>query len=453
MAGAIPGPRAERDAIGAIRRAAQPLIGDRRDYDALIDLIGDARIVLLGEASHGTHEFYAERARITKRLIAEHGFSGMAIEGDWPDAHRVSRYIQGADEDEDAEQALRGFRRFPAWMWRNADVVDLVGWLRAHNDDLPEGARKAGFYGLDLYSLGSSMAAVIAYLDDHDPDAAVRARNRYECLQPFAGESAAYGQAVLAGVSDPCRRQVTEQLVELRRSAGDYLRHDGTMAEDEQFFAEQNAAVVLNAEEYYRSMFGDRAGSWNLRDRHMADTLDQLLAHLDRHGGTARLVVWAHNSHVGDARATEMSRRGELNIGQLLRERHGRDVVNVGFTTNSGTVTAADDWNAPATRKQVRPALPESHEALLHATGLPAFLLCPLAAGDSGTALHEARLERAIGVIYRPQTERQSHYFGASATRQFDALVYIDHTRAVEPLEPSPRWQRGEPPETYPTAL
>lgn len=453
MGGSLQRPPAEPAALRAIRNDAQPLIGDGRDYDALVELIGDARIVLLGEASHGTHEFYAERARITKRLITEHGFAGMAIEGDWPDAHRVSRYIRGAQEDADAEEALRGFQRFPSWMWRNADVLELVGWLRAHNDDLPEGARKVGFYGLDLYSLGSSMEAVIAYLDEQDPDAADRARRRYECLRPFVGESAAYGQAVLAGVSDPCRRQVMEQLVELRRSAGDYLRRDGVVAEDEQFFAEQNAAVVLNAEEYYRSMFGDRAGSWNLRDRHMADTLDQLLAHLDRHGGTARVVVWAHNSHVGDARATEMSRRGELNIGQLTRERHGPDVVSVGFTTYSGTVTAADDWDAPAKRKQVRNALPESHEALLHAAGIPAFLLCPLASGDSGSLLHETRLERAIGVIYRPQTERQSHYFGASASRQFDALVHIDHTRAVEPLERSPRWRQGEPPETYPTAL
>jgi erythromycin esterase-like protein len=225
------------------------------------------------------------------------------------------------------------------------------------------------------------MEAVIAYLDEQDADAATRARARYECLQPYVGESAAYGQAVLTGVSEPCRRRVIEQLVELRRSAGEYLLRDGLAAEDEQFVAEQNAAVVTNAEEYYRTMFGDRAGSWNLRDRHMADTLDQLLAHLDRHGGTTRVVVWAHNSHVGDARATEMNQRGELNIGQLMRERHGRDVVNVGFTTYAGTVTAASDWGEPAERKHVRRALPGSYEALLHATRIPAFLLAPLAAG------------------------------------------------------------------------
>ncbi len=453
MAAPLALPLGESAVLDALRREAHPLTGDHRDYDALLALIGDARIVLLGEASHGTHEFYRERARITKRLIVELGFTALAIEGDWPDAHRVNRYINGAREDGDAEEALRGFRRFPTWMWRNADVLDLVGWLRAHNDGLPRGARKTGFYGLDLYSLGASMEAVVGYLDAQDPTAAARARARYECLQPYAGESASYGQAVLLGVSEPCRRRVIEQLVELRHSAGAYLRRDGLAAEDEQFFAEQNAVVVANAEEYYRTMFGDQAGSWNMRDRHMADTLDQLVAHLDRHGGTARVVVWAHNSHVGDARSTEMAQRGELNIGQLMRERHRRDVVNVGFTTYTGTVTAASEWGAPAERKRVRHALPESYEALLHATHIPAFLLCPLAAGDSGRALREPRLERAIGVIYRPETERQSHWFAARAAQQFDALVHIDSTRAVEPLERSSTWELGEPPETYPSAL
>ena len=446
-------PLGEREVLEALRREAHPLTGDHRDYDALLALVGDARIVLLGEASHGTHEFYRERARITKRLIAEHGFTAVAVEGDWPDAYRVNRYIRGAREDADAEEALRGFRRFPTWMWRNADVLDMVGWLRDHNDRFDRDARRVGFYGLDLYSLGASMESVIAYLDRQDPAAAARARQRYECLQPYGAQSTEYGRAVLLGVGEPCRRRVIEQLVELRRRAGDYLRRDGLAAEDEYFFAEQNAAVVANAEEYYRTMFGDHAGSWNLRDRHMADTLDQLFAHLDRHGGTARVVVWEHNSHIGDARATEMGARGELNIGQLMRERHGRDAVNVGFTTYTGTVTAASEWGERAERKHVRPALPDSYEALLHATQIPAFLLCPLAAGDVGRTLREPRLERAIGVIYRPQTERQSHWFAASVAHQFDALVHIDHTRAVEPLERTQTWELGEPPETYPTAL
>lgn len=446
-------PLGERAAVEAIRREAHPLTGDHRDYDALIARAADARIVLLGEGSHGTHEFYRERARITQRLITELGFTAVAIEGDWPDAHRVNRYVRGDRSDHDAEEALRGFGRFPTWMWRNADVLDFVGWLRAHNDRLGDAASKAGFYGLDLYSLTASMEAVVAYLDEQDPPAAARARARYECLQPFAGESSAYGESVLMGVSEPCRRSVIEQLVELRRRAGEYLMDDGMAVEDEYFFAEQNAAIVANAEEYYRTMFADRTGSWNLRDRHMADTLDHLVAHLDRHGGTSRVVVWAHNSHVGDARSTEVAQRGELNIGQLMRERHGRDVLSVGFTTYAGTVTAASDWGEPAERKQVRRALPGSYEALLHSTHQPAFMLCPLQAGDSGSALAEPRLERAIGVIYRPQTERQSHYFAASVARQFDALVHIDQTRAVEPLERNRMWEHGEPPETYPSAL
>ena len=446
-------PLGERAVVEAVRLDARPLTGAPSDYDALLAMVGDARIVLLGEASHGTHEFYRERARVTKRLVTELGFTAVTIEGDWPDAYRVNRYVRGAREDPDAEEALRGFRRFPTWMWRNADVLDFVGWLLAHNDPRAHGTGKVGFYGLDLYSLGASMEAVIGYLDEQDPAAAQRARQRYACLQPYSGESSTYGQAILHGVGEPCRRGVIEQLVELRRRAGDYLRRDGLAAEDEYFFAEQNAAVVTNAEEYYRTAFGGAAASWNLRDRHMADTLDQLVAHLDRHGATSRVVVWEHNSHIGDARSTEMAGRGELNIGQLMRERHGREAVLVGFTTYTGSVTAASEWGAPAERMRVRPALPGSYEALFHATEIPAFLLCPLGGGHCGRALREPRLERAIGVIYRPQTERQSHWFAANVAAQFDALVHLDVTRAVEPLERTQSWDVGELPETYPSSL
>jgi erythromycin esterase-like protein len=446
-------PVGESGALEAIRLDARPLEGGESDYDALLELVGDARLVLLGEASHGTHEFYRERARITKRLIDELGFTAVAVEGDWPDADRVSRYVQGAGDDGDAEEALRGFRRFPTWMWRNAEVLDFVGWLRSHNEQLAATQRGVGFYGLDLYSLGASMEAVVAYLEEVDPAAAWRARRRYECLHPFSQDSAGYGQAVLLGVSEPCRRRVLEQLVELRRHAGNYLSSDGLVAEDRYFLAEQNATVVAVAEEYYRTMFGGPAPSWNLRDRHMADTLDQLQVHLARHGDAGKIVVWEHNSHVGDARSTEMAQRGELNLGQLMRERHGADAVLVGFTTYTGTVTAASEWGGEAERKRVSPALPDSYEALLHATGIPAFLLCPLSTSGSGRALREPRLERAIGVIYRPETERSSHWFAACASQQFDALLHIDVTRAVEPLERTGTWELGEPPETYPTAL
>lgn len=448
--------REHRDALGrvsALRGSAVPIRGDDADYDPLIEQIGDARIVLLGEASHGTHEFYRERARITKRLIGEFGFSAVAIEGDWPDAYRVHRFVSGRGDDASAEQALRGFKRFPTWMWRNAEMLDFVGWLRAHNDRRPAGTPAAGIYGLDLYSLSASMEAVISYLDANDPEAAARARRRYECLQPFSGESSDYGKAVLLGASESCRRHVLEELLELRRRAGEYLRRDGAVLEDAYFAAEQNALLVADAEEYYRTMFGDAASSWNLRDRHMAETLDHLVAHLDRQNSGSRVVVWEHNSHVGDARATDRAARGELTLGQLMRERHPGEVISVGMTTFAGTVTAASGWGAPAEHMSVRPAIPESYEALLHAVGLPAFLLCSLSEGVPAEVLHEPRLERAIGVIYRPDTERQSHYFGAAITRQFDALLHIDATRAVEPLEVSQEWALTEPPETYPSAL
>jgi erythromycin esterase-like protein len=305
------------DSERTLQREAQPLTGSDRDYDGLLQLIGDAGVVLLGEASHGTHEFYRERARITRRLIEELGFRGVAVEADWPDAYRVNRYVHGASEDADAEEALRGFRRFPTWMWRNADVLDFVGWLRAHNEESGF-EHGAGFYGLDLYSLYASVAEVIAYLERVDPPAAERARERYACFEPFGSEQA-YGRAAGLGISDSCREGAIAQLTELQRLGDAYLRRDGIAAEDEQFYAEQNARLVADAEEYYRAMFDDPAGSWNLRDQHMADTLARLVDYLGRHGEPARLVVWEHNSHIGDARVTEMSRRGELNVGQLAR--------------------------------------------------------------------------------------------------------------------------------------
>ena len=441
------------EAAVTLRSEAQPLTGAPGDHDALLDRIGDARVVLLGEASHGSHEFYAERARITRRLIEERGFTAVAIEGDWPDAYRVNRYVRGAGRDRDAEEALRGFRRFPTWMWRNADVLDLVGWLRAHNDGIDQASRRVGFYGLDLYSLYESIEAVIGHLDRVDPAAAERARERYSCFGQYGAESQAYGRAVTLGVSEPCRREAVAQLVDLRRRAAGDLERDGFDVEDEVLFAEENARAVVDAEEYYRSMFGDPAASWNLRDRHMADTLDHLLAHLDRHVGDGRVVVWAHNSHVGDARATEMGDRGDLTLGRLARERQGRDAVLVGFTTHDGTVTAATHWGGAALRRQVRPGLQGSLEALLHAVRLPAFTLIVEPGGVCAHVLDRVRIARAIGVIYRPETERQSHYFTARSAAQFDVLVHIDRTRAVEPLERGADWLTGEPPATYPTAL
>ncbi len=431
---------------------AHPLRGAAQDFDPLIELAEDARIVLIGEATHGTHEFYRQRAQLTKRLILEKGFVAVAAEADWPDAYRVNRYVRGIGHDSEAEESLRGFKRFPAWMWRNADVLDFVGWLREHNDEL-DASEKVGFYGLDLYSLHASIEAVLQYLEKTDPEAAKRARYRYACFEHFGEDPQAYGYAASFGLSPNCEREVIEQLLEMRDRRRDLLKRDGLAVEDELFEAEQNARVVKNAEEYYRAMFLGRVSSWNLRDTHMADTLDALLAHLDRRVGKAKVVVWAHNSHVGDARATQMGEAGELNIGQLARERHPGEARLIGFSTYHGTVTAASDWGGPAERKRIRPALPGSYEELFHQAGTPAFLLVLRDLGEAAGALREPRLQRAIGVIYLPETERASHYFHARLPEQFDAILHIDKTRALEPLERTSEWERGELPETYPVGV
>jgi erythromycin esterase-like protein/predicted phosphoribosyltransferase len=437
----------------AVIRMSAALVEDGVPPDeALFGLIGDARLVLIGEASHGTHDFYAARAQMTRRLIEQRGFCGVAVEADWPDAYRVNRFVRGRSEDVTAEEALRGFERFPTWMWRNTAVLDFVGWLRERNDRVGDEPRKAGFYGLDLYSLRRSMEEVISFLERVDPEAAARAKERYSCFDHVSGDDGqSYGFAAAFGAGESCEREVIDQLVDLQRHAPEYAKRDGLLAEDEAFYAERNAVTVRSAEKYYREMFGGQVASWNLRDRHMVDTLEALADHLGRvRGEPAKIVVWAHNSHQGDARATEMGSRGELNVGQLVRERHPGQCRLIGFTTYTGTVTAADDWDAPADRKVGRPALPKSVEELFHQVGSKEFLLWFDLAPSAAEVLHGARLERAIGVVYRPQTERQSHYFQARLADQFDAVIHIDETRAVEPLERTARWERGEAPETYP---
>ncbi|MDB6123725.1 MAG: hypothetical protein JWQ71_2718 [Pedosphaera sp.] len=440
--------------VDMVREAAQPMTGTAADYDSLLELIGDARFVLLGEASHGTHEFYRARADITKRLINEKGFTAIAVEADWPDAYRVDRYIRNMSEDEEAVDALGNFKRFPTWMWRNADVLDLVGWLRAHNDQTESENARVGFYGMDLYSLHASMRAVLDYLDRVDPDAAKRARYRYSCFEDYGENPQAYGYTASYNINESCRQEVVNQLVELRRRAAEYAQRDGQIAADEYFFAEQNARLVKNAEEYYRVMFQGHVESWNLRDRHMAETLESLVSHLEKQVPHPKIVVWAHNSHLGDARATQMGARGEWNVGQLVRERYGKESVLVGFTTYDGTVTAASEWDEPAERKRVRPALRGSYELLFHETGIPRFCLPLRPESEAKHGLEEPRLERAIGVIYRPESERMSHYFHARLPEQFDAVLHFDQTRAVEPLERTAEWHAGEPAEdTYPFGL
>jgi erythromycin esterase-like protein len=441
------------DLVAAAKASAVTISSGPAAYDALIDRIRVARIVLIGEASHGTHEFYAERAAITRRLIDEHGFTAVAVEADWPDAYRVNSFVRGRGSDGSAEEALGGFKRFPTWMWRNVDVAEFVEWLHARNARQSSTRQHAGFYGLDLYSLFTSMEAVVEYLDKVDPDAARRARARYACFEHFAQDTQAYGYAAVAGMAESCEDKVVEQLIELRRRAAEYASRDGRVAEDEYFYAEQNARLALNAERYYRAMFRGRASSWNLRDTHMADTLDALIRHLDAPGQPAKVVLWAHNSHLGDARATEMGVQGEINVGQLVRERHPGDSISIGFTTFDGTVTAASEWDAPGERKRVRPGLPGGIEEILHRTGRPHFFLSFDDTRLSG--FDTPLLERAIGVIYLPQTERRSHYFHAQVADQFDVVIHVDRTEALQPLEPSTEWTTPslEPPETYPSAL
>ena len=436
-----------------VRAAAHPITGAGADYDLLLEFIGGARLVLLGEASHGTHEFYRQRAQITKRLIQEKGFTAVAVEADWPDAYRVNRYVRGQSTDADAVEALAGFKRFPAWMWRNADVLDFIGWLRAYNDSLPAGAATAGFYGLDLYSLHASIEAVLNYLDKVDPEGAQRARHRYSCFEHFGQDPQEYGYAAGLGLSHTCESEVISQLIDLQKRAREYALRDGRVAADDFFYAEQNARLVKNAEQYYRTMFRGRASSWNLRDMHMAETLDSLLEHFARQGPEAKIVLWAHNSHLGDARATQMGRSGEWNVGQLVRQKHGRDCVLIGFTTYTGTVTAASNWGGPAERKRVRPAMPSSYESLFHDAGIPAFLLTLPPATHVAKGLREPMLERAIGVIYLPESELASHYFHARLSDQFDAVIHFDQTRAVEPLERTGEWEVGEPAETFPSGV
>jgi erythromycin esterase-like protein len=420
---------ATRDGLVAgLRAAALPITGKDNDYDALMKQVGDARVVMLGESTHGTAEFYRERMHITQRLIRDKGFSAVVIEGDWPDAYRVNQYIRGVGRDTNATQALSGFTRFPHWMWRNTNVRDLVQWLRAHNTALPVVAPRVGFYGMDLYSLPGSTNAVVQHLEKLQPQVAARARERYQGFARFRDKPEMYGIAAISPDQSQ-QRPAQEQFEELQR-----LHKPQKTQREEWFSALQNARVVKNAEEYYRVSYRGGESSWNLRDRHMADTLDALLEHLSTPGKPAKLIVWAHNSHVGDARHTTMGESGEWTVGQLMRQRHPRQTFLLGFTTYTGTTMAAVEWDQPGQVQRVRPALPGSFAALFHDTGIKSFLLPLQGQSDLVLSMGEPRLERAIGVVYLPQTERESHYFQARMSKQFDAVIHWDVTSAVKPL-------------------
>lgn len=437
-------------AVDAVRGAALWFEPGADGLAPLVEAIGDARLVLIGEASHGTDEFYRIRADLTAALVQQKSFNIVAVEADWPDAYRANRWVRGASNDPDAPTALRDFTRFPTWMWRNEVVVEFLNWLRDFNSSRAY-ADRVGFYGLDLYSLHASVAAVLQYLRGVDPEAARRARERYACFEQFGADVHGYGYATTLGLSRSCEAEVVAQLVDLRRQAGEYASRDGVVAEDEYFFAEQNARLVQSAEQYYRAMFGGRVESWNVRDTHMMETLDTLIEWVGARSGQAKAVVWAHNSHLGDARATQMADWGELNLGQLVRQKHARDAYLLGFTTHTGTVTAARDWDEPAERRAVAPSLPDSYERLFHDVGLERFFV-RMDEDPVRRVLMGPLLERAIGVVYRPDTERASHYFRATLPEQFDGVIHVDTTTALAPLE---RWSRAEAdlPETYPTGV
>jgi protein-L-isoaspartate(D-aspartate) O-methyltransferase len=411
------------------------------NLEPLLRRIGDSRIVLLGEATHGTSEFYRMRERISRELIEKKGFSFIAIEGDWPDAARIDHYVRHAQYPPSEWTA---FARFPMWMWRNREVRDFVDWLRVRNAGVEVGERVA-FHGLDLYSLYNSIRSVLNYLDDIDPRTAQVARLRYGCLTPWQADPATYGQATLTGAYETCEREVVSMLTDLMQKRRAYAEHDGERFLD----AVQNARLIANAEVYYRTMYYGSRSSWNLRDSHMFETLKELL---NFHGAGSRGIVWAHNSHVGDAAATEMSLRGEYNIGHLCRQEFGKAAYLVGFGTHSGTVAAASNWDEPMEVKTVRPSLAGSYERLCHEAGNACFML-PLrdrAAPDVIEGLMKPQLERAIGVIYRPETELQSHYFQAILPRQFDEYIWFDETRAVTPLKTE---ELEGVPDTYPFGL
>jgi protein-L-isoaspartate(D-aspartate) O-methyltransferase len=419
--------RGDESLIKSITDAIEPFRSvETVDLRPLLERVGDARIVLLGEATHGTSEFYRMRERISRELIVQKGFRFVAIEGDWPDATRVDNYVRHLEY---SPSEWTAFARFPTWMWRNDEVRDFVDWLREHNAPAKPATRVA-FHGLDLYSLYVSIRSVLNYLDRVEPEAAKIARQRYGCLTPWQGDPAAYGHAALTGAYHTCEQHVVRALKDLLENRVAYAERDG-----ERFFdAVQNARLVANAERYYRIMYYGSRASWNLRDEHMFTTLKNLLTF---YGPDSKAIVWAHNSHVGDSAATEMASRGEHNIGHLCRQEFGDDAYLIGFGTNSGTVAAASEWDGPMEIKKVQPALPKSYERLFHAAGHARFTLglrdrsALTGAGGLGKPL----LERAIGVIYRPESERASHYFEAVLPRQFDEYIWFDHTRAVTPID------------------
>lgn len=426
--------------IDVIHDAAVPITNSKEKYASLLEQIGDARFVLIGEASHGTHEFYQTRIELTQHLIEEKEFMAVMIEGDWPDAYRIHRYVQGLGYANQSVAALDDFKRFPTWMWRNTTIPPFLQWLRMYNDQNTP-VNKVGFYGLDLYSLNASMQAVIQYLKKVDPLAAEHVVHHYACFDHLNVDPQVYGYLTSSGVKKSCMNEAVSALCEIQHRAFDYLKRDGIASEDEYFFAIQNARVVKNAENYYRTMYSGQVSSWNIRDKHMSETINILADHIERRSNKpAKIIIWAHNSHVGDARATEMSERGEVNIGQLVREQHA-DTYSIGFSTHEGFVTAATDWDTPALRRAIVPGFSESYEELFHHVPYRNFILNLRGNEILEHYLTMPRLQRAIGVIYRPETERLSHYYFTHLPYQFDSIIHFDKTTAVQPLDVNVEWK------------
>ena len=431
-ASAPPSAAVPPDQLDSLRGLVVSVTGSSADYDDIVEMVGDDHFVLLGDSTHGTREFYRERARLTRRLIEEKGFTIVALEANWPDAYQLNEFIHGRGAST-AAAAVKTFSRFPQWMWGNSEVQELIEWLRTYNA-APEAARQpVGIYGIDLYSVVRSMDDVVEYLGSVDPPAAKVAADRYGCLRRYREDDLVqYGAEVAARTRASCKAAVTAQFTEMtQRVAAAADRH--RPGDDRPFSAWQNARVVTNGEAYYRTIQDGSVASWNLRDHHMADTIDALSRHLDEEAGgrPAKVVVWAHNSHLGDARVTARAGAGELNVGQLMRQRHGGRTLLLGFLTHSGTVRAADRWGAPGREHSLRPAMPGSFAAIFHELGIPAFTLRLRGSEAAARALAGTRPERFVGVIYMPGSERQSHYFDVDLARQFDAVVYIDRTTAL----------------------
>jgi erythromycin esterase-like protein len=415
-------------AVDAVRHAAIALRSQPTDYDALVASIGDSTRILLGESTHGTQEYYRERARITLRLVRERGVSAVAIEGDWSPTSRVNRYVRGLGSDRSSREALRGFTRFPRWMWSNAQFAEFVEQLRAHNLTLPA-EQRVGLYGMDVYDLFDAADAVVDGLQRVDRAAARRVRSHYRCFGSYGRNTYTYGAAVRSARKS-CQAQAAAALAEVRRLP----LPCAPQAAEAHFDLVRAAASVVAAEEYFRATYGGE-NAWNLRDRRMVDTVETVAEHQQRLiGRPAKVVIWSHNSHTGDARATDAAKRGELNIGQLMKQRHGPQTYLVGFFTHGGTVLAASQWDQPGLRQRLRPALPESHSGLFHRTGTAALLLVVRGNAELERRLAAPMLQRAVGVVYVPNAERRAHYFSAVLPRQFDAAIYFDQTEAVRPL-------------------